>query len=400
MKIFVAALVLLAIANLSTGLNNGLARLPPMGWSTWCTDDYIPCESDYCSEKEVKEVADAMVKSGMRDAGYTYVNLDDCWGGPRDNNGHLTADKSRFPSGSLKPLADYLHSIGMKLGVYVCAGNFTCKGYRPGSWGHYDDDAQTMANWDVDLVKMDFCYHPALPPKQVYGMMRDSLNKTRHPMVFSVCEWGKDNPWEWGMETANMWRVTNDHMPFFYLPFGHTLGWSTQDIIEAFAGVSKFAGPGGWNDADFLMTGALTMSDIQSRTEFSFWALFASPLIVTTDVRDMSNKAHILLNQEIIAVNQDPLGIPGDRLYKFDSGGQIWAKPLSNKDFAVIFYNYNFFGSVEMVLNWSDLGFSATASLKVRDLWLHEDIGVFYQNFKAKVAGHDVLMIRVSLVSN
>jgi alpha-galactosidase len=167
---------------------------------------------------------------------------------PRDNNGHLTADKSRFPSGSLKPLADYLHSVGMKLGVrnslllysypnkvwqvYICAGNFTCKGYRPGSWGHYDDDAQTMANWDVDLVKMDFCYHPALPPKQVYGkcqsmtgviscsvltgpfnsgMMRDSLNKTRHPMVFSVCEWGKDNPWEWGMETANMWRVVRKY---------------------------------------------------------------------------------------------------------------------------------------------------------------------------------------------
>jgi len=189
-------------------------------------------------------------------------------------------------------------------------------------------------------------------------------------------------------------------MPFFWLPFGNSIGWSTQDIIEGFAGKSKYAAPGGWNDADFLMTGALTMTYLQSRTEFSFWSLMNSPLIVTTDIRDMSNKGTILLNTEVIAVNQDPLGISGDRISKLSNGGQIWSKKLLKGDQVVILYNANWFSGIELTLNWSDIGISSSTRLNIRDLWQKKDLGVFTQKFTSKIDPHDVVMIRLSVATN
>jgi alpha-galactosidase len=389
-------LLVCKLIQLVLSINNGLAKTPPLGWSTWCTNDIIECFDDYCDEEEIRAIADAMVANGMKDAGYQYIFLDDCWAGPRDESGRLTADKMRFPSGSLKPIADYVHSKGLLLGAYTCAGNFTCKGKRPGSWGHFNLDAQTFASWGLDAVKVDWCHHPPLPPKYVYGLFRDALNKTGRRFLYSVCEWGEENPWEWGMQTANMWRVTGDHMPFFYLPGGTELGWSTQAIIEAFAGLSKYAGPGGWNDADFLMTGAITMTHLQSQTEFSFWALINSPLIVTTDIRDMSNKGDILLNREVININQDPLGIPGDRITSFGNGGEIWSKPLSNKKAAVILYNRNFLEVVTLTVHWVDIGYPPNSTLSVRDVWQHKDLGRFTNSFTATVEGHSVVMIIVS----
>jgi alpha-galactosidase len=339
-----------------------------------------------------------MIANGMRDLGYNYIELDDCWASTeRDAQGRLMADSSRFPSGSLKPLADYLHQNGFKLGAYTCAGNLTCRMNRQGSWGHFDSDAQTFASWGVDMVKMDWCYHPALPPKNVYQMFRDSLNKTGAPILFSVCEWGEQEPWTWGMETANIWRATGDHIPFFWLPEGHKIGWSTVEIIENFKGLSKYSGPGGWNDADFLMTGMFTMSDMQSQVEFSFWALFNSPLIVATDVRDMTRRQQ-LLNKEVIAINQDSLARSGDILYEDGNGGEIWSKPLYGGDTALIFYNKKFGSVAALNVTWTQLGYpSNIKGLYVRDLWMHNTIGLFQKGWSAIVLGWEATMVRVSM---
>eukprot|EP01089_Gocevia_fonbrunei_P019293 TRINITY_DN6788_c0_g1_i1.p1 TRINITY_DN6788_c0_g1~~TRINITY_DN6788_c0_g1_i1.p1 ORF type:complete len:305 (-),score=17.32 TRINITY_DN6788_c0_g1_i1:447-1361(-) len=274
-------------------LDNGLGRLPPMGWTTWCTDNFIiPCFDDFCSATEIKSVADSMVKNGLLDLGYEYVLLDDCWAGPRDANGNVTADPTRFPLG-MKELANYLHSIGLKLGLYTDAGPKTCRGGRPGSWPHYQQDAWTYANWGIDWVKMDWCNHPAgHTAPELYGMMRDALNATGHKIFFATCEWGLDEPWSWGMSTANSWRVGPDHLPLWWTPETTQdpgQGQGTSNVIEHMAGLSRYAGPGGWNDPDFLMTGIWMggMTEVDWRTEFSFWCLFAAPLVVASDVRDL-----------------------------------------------------------------------------------------------------------------
>jgi len=374
-------------------IDNGLALLPPMGWSTWCTDDIIECYDDFCNEDEIKAIGDAMVQNGMAALGYTYVNLDDCWAGPRDEYGNLTADSSRFPSG-MKALADYLHAEGLKLGLYTCAGNFTCRGGRPGSWEHFVQDANTFAQWGIDEVKMDWCFHPALPPDQVYGMMRDALNHSGRAILYSICEWGEGEPWTWGNDVGNMWRVGPDHLPFYWLP-GTKQG--VVDVIENMAGKSNYSSPGGWNDPDFLMTGAITMTHTDSVTEFSFWSLFAAPLIVSTDIRDMSNKKDILLNEEVIAVNQDKLAKAGDRLAKWSNGGELWSKPLSDGSFAVILFNSNFWDSLTLTVTWQQVWNAPSGTqAAVRDLWAHQDLGIFTDSFNSTVQGHGVTMIRVT----
>jgi len=343
----------------------------------------------------VHEVADAMASNGMKAAGYNYVCLDDCWAGPRDNNGAPTGDKSRFPSG-MKALADYVHSKGLKLGLYTCAGNYTCKHGRPGSWGHFDQDAQTFADWGADFVKMDWCHHPSLPPKTVYSEFRDSINKTGRQMVFSICEWGEDQPWTWGASTGNMWRVGPDHLPFWWMP-DSTQVQSTSGIIENMAGKSPYSGPGGWNDPDFLMTGAPTMTHLQSKSEFSFWALWAAPLIVATDVRIMSDKGDILLNPEVIAVNQDSLCRAGERLFNSSMGGEVWAKPLSDGTFVVILYNPDLIESltVTVMFEWLWPGETSVIYASIRDLWDHKDLGNYGKGYASLVEGHGVVMLKI-----
>jgi alpha-galactosidase len=204
-----------------------IGALHSIGWSTWCTDNgLIPCYNDFCNETEVMSVADALVSSGMADLGYRYVNLDDCWAGPRAANGSITADVTRFPSGTLQPLANYLHGLGLYLGVYTDAGTTTCRGNRPGSYPYYSQDALTYASWGVDLVKMDWCGHPGnYSAPQLYGMMRDALNATGRPMVFSICEWGLYSPWLWGPSTGNLWYVSllNLNGPFVSIGNQHTI---------------------------------------------------------------------------------------------------------------------------------------------------------------------------------
>jgi len=390
-----------------SAIPNGVGLVPPMGWTTWCTDTpIIPCYDDFCDEHEIKSVADSMVANGLNTLGYQYVILDDCWAGPRNATGNITADPTRFPSG-MKSLVDYIHSKGLKIGLYTDVGTQTCKFGRPGSWPHYQQDAWTYANWGIDWVKMDWCGHPGgYNAPQLYAMMRDALNATGRQMFFAICEWGLDEPWTWGGKTGNMWRVGPDHLPFWWTPVTTQdpgQGQGTSNIIDHMAGLSSYAGPGGWNDPDYLMTGIWIggLSDVDWQTEFSFWSLFASPLIVASDVRDLSNK-QVLLNKEVIAVNQDPLGIPGDRRLNNSDGGQIWSKKLSNNVWSAIMYNSNFIEPVYLTLQWPQHfpGWpSGVTKAALRDLWAHQNLGTFTNSYSDYIyEGHAVYMFSVTPV--
>lgn len=406
MKWFVGIfLVLVVLAQLrleAAALDNGLARLPPMGWSTWCTEnDVLPCYDDFCNEQEIRSVADAMAANGLKDLGYNYIVLDDCWGGGRDAQNNIIPDASRFPSG-MKNLTDYIHARGLLFGVYTDVGTTTCRGGRPGSWPFYEQDARVFASWGLDYVKMDWCHEPSgFTAQELYTNMSQALNKTGRPIFFSICEWGRYDPWTWGMKVGNSWRVGPDHLPLWWTPpFQQDpgQGQGTANIIEHMAGLSSYAGPGGWNDPDFLMPGYWWLSENEQISEFSFWCLWASPLIVATDVRVLSDKKHIL-NKEAIAVNQDKLGIPGDRIANYTNGGQVWAKPLSNGSWAVILYNPNFFESVDIPVSWDQIrGWPAgNKNALVRDLWKHENQGVWSVGFLGKrVEAHAVRFITVT----
>jgi len=276
-----------------------------------------------------------------------------------------------------------MHAKGMKLGLYTDVGQNTCRGGRPGSWPYYDLDAQTFASWGIDFVKMDWCGHPGgHEAQELYTMMRDALNKTGRPILFSLCEWGKYNVWEWGMEVGNIWRAGPDHIPLWWSPdSGQDPGTAggTSQIIQHFAGLSKYAGPGGWNDPDFLMPGYFWDTEFDMVTEFSFWCLFAAPLIVATDVRDLSDK-QVLLNTEAIAIDQDTLAIPGDLRVNNTDGGQIWSRPLSGNRWAAILYNSNLiFGFVDLTLTFTNATLpgwpSTTNKATVRDIWTKTNYG-------------------------
>jgi len=365
---------------------------------------------DYCDEKEIKGIADAMISNGMRDLGYNYINLDDCWAFARDGNGNILADPIRFPNG-MKSLADHLHKKGFRFGLYTDSGLQTCsQGERdhsiPGSYGHYQQDATTYAQWGMDLVKMDWCNTVVdgkqLDPKVQYPEMYQSLNSTGRPIFFSLCEWGVDDPWTWASKCGNSWRIGPDH---------HDNWNSTSEIIENLAGKSKFAGPGGWNDPDFLMTGGEGckhdhkkicpgQTHTEYKSEFSIWAITNAPLFVATEVRTMNEeKKAIVLNKEIIQVNQDPLSMAGDRITNQACSGssgvcQIWTKPLQDKSQAVVLYNSD---EVEhnITLDFSLIGWE-NAQIKIRDLWHHEDLGIFSGNFTSKVKSHGVTMIKAT----
>jgi len=385
-------------------LDNGLALIPPMGWTTWCTETFLPCYNDYCDEQEIRSVADSMVASGLRDLGYTYILLDDCWGGGRDNTtGEIYPDQARFPSG-MANLADYLHKKGMFLGLYTDVGTKTCRDDRPGSWGHFEQDAATFARWGIDMVKMDYCDRPPVPTPKLYAMMRDALNETGHKFLFNICEWGREKVWEWGMNTSNTWRVGPDHLPLWWTPETDQdpgQGQGTANIIQHMAGLSKYAAPGGWNDPDFLMTGEWWLDEIDSQTEFSFWCLFAAPLFVSTDVRYLDDKREIL-NKEAIAVNQDKLGIPGDIRVNLTTGAQIWSKPLSDNRWGVILYNSNLlFSDLDITVSWIPDHLPGWPKGKVyadiRDLWQQTSFPRVLNNFTGyTIVPHQVRFLVVT----
>ena len=363
-----------------------LARTPPMGWNSW---NRFQCD---VSEALVKETADALVATGMKDAGYQYVVIDDCWQVERDAQGAIVPDPKRFPSG-MKALADYVHSKGLKFGLYSDAGSKTCQG-RPGSNGYEEEDARQYAAWGVDYLKYDWCSNEGVDPKIAYTTMRDALRASGRPIVFSMCEWGRSEPSKWARGVAHLWRTTADILPCWQCSaeWGG-LGWPA--ILDLQAGLEKYAGPGGWNDPDMLQVGNEGLTVPESKAHFSFWALLAAPLMAGNDIRDMPPAVRdILLNREVIAIDQDALGVQGRRL-RDEGGREVWAKRLDGGAHAVILFNRS--NEEESVgVSWLELGLPDGAAPLVRDLWAKRDLGPVKDRFVATVPPHDVVMIRVT----
>jgi len=370
----------------AAALENGLARTPPMGWNTW---NKFQCD---VSEALIKQMADALVTTGLRDAGYVYLNVDDCWHGARDAGGFIQPDAGRFPSG-MKALASYVHSKGLKLGLYSDAGTQTCA-KRPGSRGFEQNDARQYASWDVDYIKYDWCYTDGLVAENAYAIMRDALVKAGRPMVFSICEWGKSQPWTWAAPVGNLWRTTGD-IGICWEKKACKNEWTTgvMNILDLQVGLEDYAGPGHWNDPDMLQVGN-GLTDTEDRTHFSLWALLAAPLLAGNDVRHMSDATkETLTNREVIAVDQDPLGIQGHKV-RDDGAEEVWAKPLAGGAMAVILLNRGD-EPVRIKVTWTELGWPARP-VAVRDLWRKEDLGAFREGYSAQVASHGVVMVRLA----
>lgn len=368
-----------------------LALTPPMGWNSW---NKFACN---VSDELVRGMADAMVQSGMKDAGYQYVVIDDCWQVHRDENGNIVADPQRFPNG-IKALADYIHSLGLKFGIYSDAGSKTCEG-RPGSLGHEYQDARQYAAWEVDYLKYDWCNATTQDARASYALMRNALDATGRPIVLSICEWGKHQPWLWGREVGgNLWRATGDIQD----RWGEKKEWKPGDccsygvtaIIDELADLYSYAGPGHWNDPDMLEVGNGGMTDTEYRSHFSFWALLAAPLIAGNDLRIMRPAIReILINKEVIAINQDPLGRQGQRVRK-DSDREVWSKQLADGSRAVILFN-RAEAEQNIVVTWEDIGYPGKIVASVRDLWQHKDLGKQAGKFGATIPPHGVVMLTV-----
>ena len=334
-----------------SALDNGVARTPPMGWNSW---NKFGCN---VSEELIKSMADAMVSSGMKDAGYQYVVIDDCWQVGRDAQGNIVADPQRFPSG-IKALADYVHSKGLKFGLYSDVGTMTCA-KRPGSMGHEYQDAAQYAAWGVDYLKYDWCNVGTTNAQAAYTLMSNALKATGRPIVFSMCEWGTAKPWLWAKDIGNLWRTTGDIKDCWSCKGEWDNGFLTN--LDLQIGLESFAGPGHWNDPDMLEVGNGGMTTTEYRSHFSLWALLAAPLIAGNDLRTMTPEIRdILTAPEVIAVNQDALGKQGARVWK-DGDLEVWSKQMKDGSRAVILFNRGA-AAADVTVNWVDIGYPAHVS--------------------------------------
>ncbi len=358
---------------------NGLAKTPPMGWNSW------NLFQSHIDDKIVRGIADAMVANGMRDAGYVYVNIDDTWEGVRDAQGNLQANK-KFPD--MKGLADYIHSKGLKFGIYSSPGPRTCGEY-PGSYGHEEQDAKMYASWGVDLLKYDWCGARMLYSNDalqaVYQKMGDALLKSGRPIVYSLCEYGSGKVETWGAKVGgNLWRTTGDIRD----------EWASMIAnIERQGPTAAYAGPGHWNDPDMLEIGNGHMTDEEYRTHMTLWALAAAPLLAGNDIRTMTPAIkEILLNREVLAVDQDALGKQASPVKSGDL--ETWVKPLADGSVAMAVVNL---GAAETTatVKATDLGLGGPVR-SARDLWRHAGVEFHDGAYSAKVPSHGVLMLRVS----
>ena len=370
-----------------------LAATPPMGWNSW---NKFGCN---VNEALLKETADAMISSGMKEAGYQYIVIDDCWQVGRDEKGNIIADPKNFPNG-IKSLADYIHSKGLKLGIYSCAGSLTCQG-KPGSRGYQFQDARQYAEWGVDYLKYDWCSNEGQNAEAAYRTMSDALKACGRPIVFSICEWGESQPWKWAKGVGHLWRTTADIRDCYRCKFDWG-GVGVLDIIDVLADLYPYAGPGHWNDAEMLEIGNGGMSHDEYVTHFSMWAMLAAPLMSGNDIRSMDKDTReILTNKEVIAVDQDSLGEQARRF--MDMGEQeIWAKPLSNGELAVCFlnrtdnvWNLNYDWKKQTVYYATQVNIHKK-EYTIRDLWKHKNIGTTASFTKAAIPAHGVLMVRLS----
>lgn len=400
-KTFLAvALAALSIIPLSAQKFESLAKTPPMGWNSW---NKFACNID---ENLIKSIADAMVETGLRDAGYVYLNLDDCWHGQRDSLGFIQADPVKFPSG-IKALADYVHSKGLKIGIYSDAGRQTCAG-RPGSLGHEYQDAMQYAKWGIDYLKYDWCNTENVNPMGAYNLMRDALRAAGRPILFSMCEWGQSKPWEWAAETGHMWRTTGDIFNCFDCLDQHP-GWASygvMQILDMQNGLRKYAGPGHWNDPDMLEVGNGQAVN-EDRAHFSMWCMLAAPLILGNDIRSMSQDTKdILMNREVVAINQDSLGVQGLKFAAKD-GLEFWFKPLANNDWAFCILNrtteakqytidWQFFNLYdEVAKRFTDFD---SKTYMIRNLWTKKAEGNTSKIKSVTIPGHDVTLYRLSAI--
>ncbi len=366
-------------------LDNGLAKTPPMGWNSW---NKFACN---VSEDLIKKMADALVSTGMRDTGYQYVVIDDCWQVDRDSQGNIVPDSKRFPSG-MKALADYIHAKGLKFGLYSDAGTLTCQ-KRPGSRGYEFQDARQYAAWGVDYLKYDWCSTGTQNQQASYSIMRDALVKSERPIVFSLCEWGSSKPWLWAQDVGNLWRTTGDIQDCWDCKreWG---GMGFVHILDLQDGLEAYAGPGHWNDPDMLEVGNGGMTTTEYRSHFSLWCILAAPLMAGNDIRSMSREiAEILTNKEVIAVDQDQQGLQGRRVWR-ERDLEVWAKQLADGSRAVALLNRGT-DEREITIKWTDIGYPENLPASVRDLWARKNLGKRTGRFSAKVVSHGVVLVRI-----
>lgn len=363
----------------------GMAPTPPMGWNSWNAFGLD------INSKIVMAVADSMGAKGMTDAGYQYIVIDDGWQIDRDENGVIIADSSRFPEG-IRFLADYVHSKGLKFGIYTCCGTKTCGG-RPGSFGYEMIDAKTYADWGVDYIKEDWCFTDGLDTRVQYQIMSDAIQATGRPMLLSLCEWGVSRPWEWAKGVGAMWRTTSDIQDCFdcVRNWGGA-GW--VPLLDQNADLSPYAGPGHWNDPDMLEVGNNALTPVECRSHFAMWCMLAAPLIAGNNISTMNDTIRdILTAPEIIAIDQDPLGIQGTRL-RNEAGLQVWQKPLHDGSIAVALLNLTDV-PVPMSVSLEEIGFKKDISSSVRDLWNRKDLSEIRDAFSAEVEPHGVVVVKI-----
>ena len=383
MRTLILALAAIAFsicpAQWAVAQESSLAQTPPMGWNSW---NHFACG---VTEADVRAAADAIASNGMKQAGYTYVNIDDCWQGKRDAEGKIQPN-DKFPD--MKGLVDYIHSKGLKAGIYSSPGPKTCAGYE-GSYKHEAQDAEQYAAWGFDYLKYDWCsardvYKPE-QMQEVYSKMHRALVETGRPIVFSLCQYGMYRVWSWGASVGgNLWRTTDDIQPNYDRM--SVIGFDQN-------GLEKFAGPGHWNDPDMLEVGNGRMSFDENLTHMSLWCLLAAPLIAGNDLSKMDPYVlSILTNKEVIAVDQDAKGAQGYRVTQ-EGPLEVWAKPLADGSVAVGLFNRGV-SRDPVTVKFSDLGFSGAVTL--RDLWNHKDLGSFREQYNSQVHRHGVVLLKVT----
>ena len=381
-----------------------VALTPPMGWNSWNTFEVN------INEDLVKKTADIIVSSGLKDAGYEYIVLDDGWmvKDHRDKNGDLVPDPVKFPHG-MKALIDYVHSKGLKFGLYNCAGTQTCAGY-PGTRGYEYQDARFYANLGIDFLKYDWCNTNGINATEAYTTMSKALKAAGKPIVFSICEWGDNQPWDWATPVGNLWRISGDIYPCFDCEYKHEEGnwssWGVLRILEMRKDIRKFSGPDHWNDFDMMEVGN-GMTITEDKSHFTLWSMMASPLFAGNDLRIMKPETlNILTNKEIIAINQDALGIQGFK-YQSENGVDVWVKPLFDENWAMVFLNRSDktqkinFDWKKHIIEDNDFKFIlnlTSQKYNVRDLWEHINLGNTNKIFQKELAPHDVIAIKLTKV--
>ena len=394
-RLLACTLALASLAPLAAGQkSNGLAQTPPMGWNSW---NWF---AGKVTQDDVKKAADLIVSSGMRDAGYVYVNIDDTWEGKRDANGVLQTN-DKFPD--MKALADYVHSKGLKLGIYSSPGDQTCAKFE-GSIGHEQQDADQYAKWGIDYLKYDLCgFRKVMQEKapgddaaaktvqdklmrDAYQKMHGALLKTGRPIVYSLCQYGFDSVWQWGPEVgANLWRTTGDVQP----------RWDSIALIaENNIGLAKYAAPGHWNDPDMLEVGNGKLMLDENRTHMGMWAMLAAPLLAGNNLTQLTPEVtSVLLNKEVIAIDQDALGREAERVYQ-EGPVEIWSRPLADGGHALAIINFGedftFLRGIDLHLKEAGIRANAPA----HDVWGAKDLGSLQAGYKGGLKRHEMLLLR------